>query len=209
MRLQTRGALRDLLAWADAFDTRQPALLERTGLAGDVVLEGSWDVQALDTLRARATLRRASGELRLLAIDSSTTTVRSGNAPATLGKQAGAAAGLQAAQIELELQGERLRAAVLWDSARAGRLQAEAAAPCKSPPGAGAEHAGPRTPRSPPVKAQLPELGVWSAMAPPGWRVQGTLDADVQLSGTRADPRWHGQLRPNSSHCARSSTAWV
>ena len=198
MRLQTRGALHGLpLAWADAFDTRQPALLERTGLAGNVVLEGSWDVEALDTLRARATLRRASGELRLLAIDSAgTTTVRSsGNAPATLGKQPGAPAGLQAAQVELELQGERLRAAVLWDSARAGRLQAEGSSTLQIPAGRWNEARWPENaPLAASVKAQLPELGVWSAMAPPGWRVQGTLDANVQLSGTRADPRWHGQL---------------
>lgn len=198
MRLQTRGALHGLpLAWADAFDTRQPALLERTGLAGNVVLEGSWDVEALDTLRARATLRRASGELRLLAIDSAgTTTVRSsGNAPATLGKQPGAPAGLQAAQVELELQGERLRAAVLWDSARAGRLQAEGSSTLQISAGRWNEARWPENaPLAASVKAQLPELGVWSAMAPPGWRVQGTLDANVQLSGTRADPRWHGQL---------------
>ena len=27
------------------------------------------------------------------------------------------------------------------------------------------------------VRARLPDVGVWSALAPPGWRVRGTLDA--------------------------------
>ena len=44
------------------------------------------------------------------------------------------------------------------------------------------------------MNAQLPQLGVWSALAPPGWRVQGTLDAQATLSGTRSQPRWHGKL---------------
>ncbi|MFT4241865.1 MAG: translocation/assembly module TamB domain-containing protein, partial [Acidovorax sp.] len=35
---------------------------------------------------------------------------------------------------------------------------------------------------------------VWSALAPPGWRVRGTLDANATLSGTRAAPRWAGTL---------------
>jgi translocation and assembly module TamB len=39
-----------------------------------------------------------------------------------------------------------------------------------------------------------PSLGVWSALAPPGWRVRGTLDANATLSGTRNAPRWAGTL---------------
>jgi translocation and assembly module TamB len=35
---------------------------------------------------------------------------------------------------------------------------------------------------------------VWSALAPPGWRVRGTLDANATLSGTRTAPRWAGTL---------------
>ena len=44
------------------------------------------------------------------------------------------------------------------------------------------------------VTARLPQLGVWSMLAPPGWRVAGTLDADATLSGNRAAPRWSGRL---------------
>jgi translocation and assembly module TamB len=31
-------------------------------------------------------------------------------------------------------------------------------------------------------------------LAPPGWRVAGTLDANATLSGSRAAPRWNGTL---------------
>lgn len=200
-RLQTRGALHDLpLAWADALgalDPGEPALLERLGLAGDVVLAADWDIDASERLHARATLRRSRGELRLLAIDTtSTTTVRSsGTTPATLAKPVGAPAGLQAAEVTLELDGTDLRAAVRWESARAGRLQAEASSRLQFPAGRWTEARWPENaPLAATVQAQLPELGVWSALAPPGWRVKGTLDAKVQLSGTRQDPRWQGQI---------------
>lgn len=200
-RLQTRGALHDVpLAWVDAFDAldrSEPALLERLGLAGDVVLAADWDIDASERLRARATLRRSRGELRLLAIaTASTTTVRSsGTTPATLAKPVGAPAGLQAAEVTLELDHTDLRAAVRWDSARAGRLQAEARSALQFPAGRWTEARWPENaPLAATVQAQLPELGVWSALAPPGWRVKGTLDAKVQLSGTRQDPRWQGQI---------------
>jgi len=44
------------------------------------------------------------------------------------------------------------------------------------------------------VKARLPQIGAWSVLAPPGWRVQGTLDAQFDLAGTRSQPQWQGRL---------------
>jgi translocation and assembly module TamB len=44
------------------------------------------------------------------------------------------------------------------------------------------------------VRANLPRVGAWSLIAPVGWRINGTLEADVQLSGTRSDPVWKGSL---------------
>ena len=44
------------------------------------------------------------------------------------------------------------------------------------------------------MHAQLPQVGAWSVLAPPGWRVRGTLDANIDVSGTRASPQWHGTL---------------
>jgi translocation and assembly module TamB len=44
------------------------------------------------------------------------------------------------------------------------------------------------------LRASLPDVGVWSALAPPGWRVRGTLQANATLSGTRSAPQWSGTL---------------
>jgi translocation and assembly module TamB len=45
------------------------------------------------------------------------------------------------------------------------------------------------------LSAQLPSTLAWSLLAPPGWRLQGTLAANIDLSGTRAAPQWHGTLQ--------------
>ena len=44
------------------------ALLARLGLGGNMVLEGQWNVDAGATLRAQASLRRTSGDLRILEV---------------------------------------------------------------------------------------------------------------------------------------------
>jgi translocation and assembly module TamB len=42
--------------------------------------------------------------------------------------------------------------------------------------------------------ARLPRIGVWSLLAPPGWRLRGSLVADVNFAGTKADPQMNGML---------------
>jgi translocation and assembly module TamB len=44
------------------------------------------------------------------------------------------------------------------------------------------------------LRAQLPRIGVWSVLAPPGWRLRGSLAADVAFGGVRSDPRLVGRL---------------
>ena len=53
------------------------------------------------------------------------------------------------------------------------------------------------------MQAELPHIGLWSALAPPGWRLSGRLQADATLGGTRAHPEWRGQL--NASDLALRS----
>jgi translocation and assembly module TamB len=199
MRLQTRGELHGLpLAWANAAD---PGLLERLGVGSSLVFDGTWDVNAADTLRATASLRRTSGDLHVLTGEpAGTTTLRSSGQGTGAGRPRiemapGTPAGVREARMELSLNGSELRAALRWDSERAGRLQAEGGSRITLPGNRWSEAGWPAdAPIAATVKAQLPDLGVWSALAPPGWRVKGTLDANVQLSGTRTDPRWHGTL---------------
>lgn len=237
LQLQTRGTLAQLpLAWADALAAQGQTLAD-LGLGGNLMLQGQWDVQLGDTLRASARLQRSSGDLRVSTGDSSNgsatatatpaATQRSGPdgapAPTLLVAQGpGTWAGVRQASVQLDVEGDDIRARVDWDSERAGTLQADArttlshAPATVAAPAAAASAASASTASSTPspavkpapsgwhwpanapvaarVQARLPDLGVWSALAPPGWRVQGTLNADATLSGTRSQPQWHGTL---------------
>ncbi|MDA8453702.1 translocation/assembly module TamB domain-containing protein [Acidovorax sp. GBBC 3334] len=212
MQLRTRGQLQGLpMAWAEAFAQGSDAL-DRIGLQGNLVFDGDWDVDAGDTLRASAGLRRTAGDIRLLTGSAPATTVvrssgpsagsssgtsmgrtQAANATATDTREGpGTPAGVRAAELRLQTEGETVRARLQWDSERAGQVQAEASTRL------GREGGGWQWPADAPVaatvRARLPDVGVWSTLAPPGWRVQGTLDADVALSGTRTAPRWSGTL---------------
>lgn len=205
LQLQTRGTLTQLpLAWADALAGKGQTLAD-LGLGGNLVLQGEWDVQLADTLRASARLQRSSGDLRLNTGDRSAATAPAtqhsgpGGTPLPTPASAGGPgtwAGVRQASVQLDAQGGDLRARIDWDSERAGTLQADARTTL-APGGASAPngwHWPPDAPVAARVQARLPDLGVWSALAPPGWRVQGTLNADATLSGTRSQPRWNGTL---------------
>ncbi|WP_431150494.1 translocation/assembly module TamB domain-containing protein [Acidovorax facilis] len=247
VQLQTQGTVQGLpMAWVDALGlgntpaaAGRPAqpLLARMGLATSIVLDGQWNVDNTQgTLRASASLRRASGDLRILAGDATAiTAVQSSGqgtgagataviateasaspsaSAAASGAGAGTAAGVRQAEVTVEIEGEALRAQLAWASDRAGEVQANVST--RLTPGApGASAAAGASPSSPvnsspatsspftwapdaplagTLRARLPDVGVWSALAPPGWRVRGTLDASATLSGTRNAPRWAGTL---------------
>uniref|UniRef100_UPI0017AFDDE7 translocation/assembly module TamB domain-containing protein n=1 Tax=Ramlibacter sp. TaxID=1917967 RepID=UPI0017AFDDE7 len=48
------------------------------------------------------------------------------------------------------------------------------------------------------VRAELPRIGIWSLLAPPGWRLRGTLRADVAVAGTRAQPLFSGPIQADN-----------
>ncbi|MBO9645523.1 MAG: translocation/assembly module TamB domain-containing protein [Pseudacidovorax sp.] len=200
VQLQTKGRLQGLpMAWSRAFggDTS----LRELGISGDLVFDGDWDIAALDQLRARVRLGRASGDLRVQAgeaalvrkLESHGTgapgevkTDSSDSAPST-------PAGLRQAELRLDAEGDTVRASLDWDSQRAGRIQANASTRLQR------QGDGWQWPADAPLagrlQASLPQLGVWSMLAPPGWRIAGTLEADATLGGQRNDPRWNGTVR--------------
>ena len=291
-RLQTQGTLQGLpMAWVNALGidstgeragaAAQP-LLERMGLATTLVLDGQWDINTTTPTapRATASLWRASGDLNILAGDttaatavqssgqgtgagavtviateaSDKNTAATGAATAakasTLAKAAatarGTPAGVKQAELSVQLEGDNVRARLVWASERAGDIDASvntritiasttaratppatAPSPVPAPTASATRSASESTatiaggPASntaavaPPaassaapaaiswaadaplggtLRARLPDVGVWSALAPPGWRVRGTLDASATLSGTRNAPQWAGTL---------------
>lgn len=207
--VQSKGRLQGVpIAWVDALspDPKQP-LLTSAGIGGDLVVQGHWDVDTTGRqLRADVLLERASGDIRLSVEDSDAapvTVVRSTGASeinadtqqarsrAVSGNR-GMRARVQDLRVQLGAQGNELRAQLLWNSERAGQITAD----LRSQMRATAE--GFAWPENAPIggtiKANMPNIGIWALFAPPGWRVGGTLNADVAISGTRTAPQWNGQL---------------
>ncbi len=219
-RVQTQGTLQGLpLAWVDALGSEQatsPAtsttpsptaptlapqpLLARLGLATDILLEGQWNVDTTDIPRASASLRRTQGDVRILGGDASADVVShssgqglgAGSVQAATAAAAISTAGVRQAELSVQLQADTLSARLQWASARAGEIDASANTRIQWDQG---EPPWPTdAPLAGTLRARLPDVGVWSALAPPGWRVRGTLDANATLSGTRNAPRWAGTL---------------
>jgi translocation and assembly module TamB len=202
-RVQSKGKLQGLpMAWAEAFGAS--ATFDEIGVTGDLLFDGDWDIDAGDTLRARARLARQSGDIRVQAGEAalvtrihshgtgtaSERTMNSANADGTTAPST--PAGLKQAELRLDADGEAVRATLAWDSERAGKIDAELATRMQQR--ADGWVWAPDAPLAGKVKATLPNLGVWSMLAPPGWRIAGTLDADAVLAGNRAAPRWNGTL---------------
>ncbi len=199
LRLQSHGKLRGLpVGWVNAFG--QADAMRGLGVSGDLIFDGDWNIDMGDTLHAQAQLVRRSGDIRVQAGEAAlvrrlrstgTGTASEITTDAQL-NGTNTPAGLRQAQLRLTAEGESLRATLAWDSERAGTVQAEASTRL-------AHNAdGWRWPEDAPlaarVQAHLPRLGVWSMLAPPGWRVSGTLEVDATLGGSRAAPRWNGRI---------------
>lgn len=163
------------LAWLDALSGKTMADL---GLRSDVVLIGSWDARQTDALHLGAMLERSSGDLRLRAADGVTQDL-----PAEM----------REARLEVNLDDGYLSSSVRWDSARAGK--ALAAFSTRFQPQGPGWILPTNVPIGGSLQIQLPPVDAWSALAPPGWRLRGTMDADVSLSGTLDRPEWTGRLQ--------------
>ena len=176
--LRTQGRVQNLpLAWADRLSG---APLTAAGLSGEVFFDGDWDLSLAERLRGHATLQRTRGDLTLQTTD-----------PAT-GIVSRVAAGLARAALRVEAEGDALRARLDWDSAQAGQVQAELRTRLSRQEGAWAWPAS--APLDGSVHARLPRVAAWSVLAPPGWRLRGSLAADARIGGTRGAPQWTGTL---------------
>jgi translocation and assembly module TamB len=176
-QLTTTGKLSGLpLSWIELVGGPQ---LAGSAVAGDLVFDAQWSAQVGDTVRVDASLARVRGDVTVLA-----ETVDGG--------QARVAAGVRDARLTLSSQGEQLTLDLLWDSERAGHAQGQVRT--RLTPVAGGWEWGEQAPLAGNVKAQLPRIGVWSLLAPPGWRLRGSLVADVTVAGTRAVPQLSGRL---------------
>ena len=158
---------------------------------GDLLLKGTLALSIDEQLNVQARLQRSRGRL-LVAAEGAT------GAPLD--------AGIQTAQAELRIQGQDAQLQLQWETEQAGQLQAQLQSrldirspsdlwPAQAPVGGR-------------VTARLPRIGTWAWLAPPGWRVQGALEAAVDITGTRAAPRWSGQLQADNL-AARSAVQGI
>lgn len=201
-RVQSKGQMQGLpMAWAGAFGAN--TTLGEYGISGDLMFNGDWDIDAGDTLHAKARLARQSGDIRVQAGEAAlvtritstgtgTASERTMNSASASGDAPSTPAGLRQAELRLDADGDAVRAVLAWDSERAGKIDADINTRVQQR--AGGWQWAPDAPLGGTIKATLPNLGVWSMLAPPGWRIAGTLEASATLSGNRAVPRWNGTL---------------
>jgi translocation and assembly module TamB len=179
--LASQGQLRDLpLSWLALLGGTPLATL---GLSGNMVFDAAWELAMTETLRARASLMRRSGDIRVLAE----------SLPGSLEAGTAVDAGVRNARIDLAVDDLNVSAALRWDSERAGTAKADLGTRLtRDADGWSWPTLAPLTGT---VQARLPQVGVWSLLAPPGWRMRGTLDANLVLTGHRQAPDWSGQIR--------------
>ncbi len=181
--LMSKGELRGLpMGWMTLLGGTS---LASAGLSGDLVFDGQWDVTLAEKLSLRATLARRSGDMRIQT---------DGSAPAAAGASTSTInAGIRELGLTVLGDGDAVNASFRWDSERAGNAQAQMSTRLTRT-SAGWQWA-PDSAIKGSLRAQMPQVGVWSLLAPPGWRVRGTVDASLDLSGTRGAPQWNGKLQ--------------
>jgi translocation and assembly module TamB len=198
-RLQSKGRLEGLpMAWVEAFG--ETGALANIGFSGDLVFHGDWDIDATEALRAHVRVARQSGDIRVQAGEAALVTRITSHGTGTAsertmdaaGTGVSTPAGLHQAELRIDAEGDTVRGTLAWDSERAGQIRVEASTRLLQRP-AGWQWAA-DAPLAGRVTAKMPNLAVWSMLAPPGWRVAGTLEADATLSGNRIEPQWNGTL---------------
>lgn len=180
--LVTSGTLSGLpLAWIELVAGPQMA---GAGLGGNLLFDGQWDAVLTDKLRLKASLARTSGDISL-------------QTEGLQGNAARVSAGVKEARLSLENSGDALTLALRWNSEHAGTADGKLITRLSRAPaseGGGWQWAA-NAPLSGQLRAQLPRIRMWSLLAPPGWRLRGSLGADIAINGTRVAPSLSGTLQ--------------
>jgi translocation and assembly module TamB len=179
-----QGAALSTMAWSANIDALPMRWLP-TGFGpevqSDLLLKGQIKWEQTPALKVRAKLERSSGDLRFDADNSASPRIR---------------AGLREASVALSIDDAQAAVQLIWDTEQMGQLQAQGQTRLSHD--AQGWHWPDDAPVSGNLTAQLPRVGAWSLLAPPGWRVQGTLETQLSLSGTRQNPQWQGQVRADN-----------
>jgi translocation and assembly module TamB len=129
-------------------------------------------------LHLSAALERSTGDLRL---------------SADTRRQLVLPANMREAWLQVNLDGQQLSGSLRWDSDRAGKALLALSTQLQSTEKGW--HLAENAPLGGSLQAQMPPVDAWSLLAPPGWRLRGTLDANATLTGTLDQPHWTGTLQ--------------
>ena len=191
-RLETQGRVSPLaLSWVNAWlsdDKRPDGPLATAGFSGDLILEADWDLSlpltgaTRESARGQVRWRRIGGELSYL-VGSGTDLQR-------------VPVDVESLQVNAALQDSDVRIQAEVGTRRFGGMRGHITTRLTPPAPDGA---GWRWPQDAPlhgqVQAQLAQLAPFSALMPPGWRMEGEGWLDARILGTRAQPDWRGQLQ--------------
>jgi translocation and assembly module TamB len=152
------------------------------GWTGNLTVGGPWQLRwpgnPIAPAQLATSLSRQSGDLQ------APTSQPTHAAQQTLG--------VRTASLTLTADAQHVSAEANWDSQWAGQAHAHLALahPTRNDWALPSGHSA----LSGQLTARLPQAGVWSKLAPPGWRVTGNLSLDATLGGTLAEPTWQGNL---------------
>jgi translocation and assembly module TamB len=177
--LQTAGRLTGLpMAWLELAGGPQ---LAGSALSGNLVFDASWQARLGAAMRVDASLVRSVGDITVMVENAEGVATR-------------VAAGVRQAQLSLQGRDGAVTLGLEWDSERAGTAHGKLQTRLLRGGSAGWSWPGDAQVAGQ-LQAQLPQLGVWSLLAPPGWRLRGSVAADVTVSGSRTDPQFSGTVR--------------
>ncbi|TSE21393.1 Translocation and assembly module TamB [Tepidimonas alkaliphilus] len=155
--------------------------------SADLALGARWQIQlqeqaALSSAQLQGVLERTAGDLKL-------------QPDGPQGPQW--QAGVRRARLQLDASPQRWRAALAWDSERAGQLELDLQAEPSTP---NPEPAAAWWPLAPETRWQgrwnlkAPPLQLLTPWLPPGWRVGGQLQGQGTVGGAWARPALRGEL---------------
>ncbi len=181
------------MAWVELIAGPQTAGI---GLKGNLMFDGAWDAKLGDSLALKASLSRTSGDISMQPEGGQLASAQlaSGQSAGALTAGTRISAGVRQARITLDSLGNDVTVALKWDSERAGTVDGQLKTRLAKSPTEGWQWPQ-DAPLAGQIKAQLPRIGVWSALAPPGWRLRGAFAADISIAGTRAAPQLSGNLQ--------------
>ncbi len=175
MTLQSSGTVTGIQpAWLDTLlaEKDKDGPLTAAGLRSTLLLAGEWNVQMTDRVNLQAHIGRERGDLVMVDSDTS--------------------AGIRTLDFTVRAADENVNASLNWDTERAGIITARLGTRLKQR--ADGWSLPDDAPLSGNIEARLQDLRTLAFLAPPGWRVQGQLDADVRLAGTVQKPQLDGGI---------------